>query len=220
MMNHRPSGDKLKRSDIEYGVLQEGPKHFMLCCWRKIISALHLAAWPRVFYSSAKLYRESPVLRNIADSAETCTAFGSHIRTPCLSHLFVSIQVERDQACLLIEVLNLNSRDERQDLGVPIQVRARPRSVPMTQPSSEKPIENTSGSQLLDYLNVISLPLNVRSDHWLYFSISFATNASSPAEPSADEFGTQSIYGLVDRREFYSRGKIFFIRLSHVSQLF
>lgn len=102
----------------------------------------------------------------------------------------------------------------------PAQVRARPRYVTVTELSTEKPTENTSGSQLLDYLNVISLPLNVRCDHWLHFSISFATNVSSPTEPSSDEFGIQSIYILLARHEFYSRGKIFFIRFCHVSQLF
>lgn len=59
---------------------------------------------------------------------------------------------------------------------------------------SETLIENTSVSQLLDYLDVISLPANIHSNHWLHFSIYFTINASSLTEQSSDEFGRQSIY--------------------------
>lgn len=135
--------------------------------------------------------------------------------------MFASIQVEWVQTCLLIEALNLNSLGDRQDLSVPLRSVVRLRSVAVTEPSSEKPIENTSGSQLLDYLNVISLPLNVRSDHWLHFSISFATNASSPAEPSSDEFGTKSIYisswpgaSFIARAKYFSSACLMFLNYS------
>lgn len=54
--------------------------------------------------------------------------------------------------------------------------------------SREIPAQNTSSSQLLDYLKVISLPQNILSNHWLHFSIYFTINASSLTEQLSDEF--------------------------------
>lgn len=54
--------------------------------------------------------------------------------------------------------------------------------------SGDIPAQNTSSSQLLDYLDVISLPQNILSNHWLHFSIYFTINASSLTEQLSDEF--------------------------------
>lgn len=82
------------------------------------------------------------------------------------------------------------------------------------------PAQNTSSSQLLDYLDVISLPQNIPSNHWLHFSIYFTINASSLTEQLSDEFWYPINIFSWSTVCFIARPEHFSSLLPRVSQLF